>query len=108
MDWYSKESYCKDLPTMPDPKIGIILVTGASGYIGGRLVPELIERGYRVRVMVRKYSEEQTDRWPDAEVVIADALNVEQLKWALKDVAVAYYFIHSMMKGTKEFCRGRY
>lgn len=103
MDWYSQESFCKDLPTSPDPNIGIILVTGASGYIGGRLVPELIERGYRVRVMVRKYSEEQTDRWPEAEVVIADSLNVEQLRWALKDVAVAYYFIHSMMKGTKEF-----
>lgn len=103
MDWYSQESYCKDLPTKPVPEIGIVLVTGASGYIGGRLVPELIERGYRVRVMVRKYSEEQTDRWPEAEVVIADSLNVEQMKWALKDVAVAYYFIHSMMKGTKEF-----
>ena len=103
MDWYSQESFCKDLPTTPVPEIGIVLVSGAGGYIGGRLVPELIERGYRVRVMVRKYSEEQTERWPEAEVVIADALNVDQLRWVLKDVSVAYYLIHSMLIGRKEF-----
>ena len=103
MDWYSQESFCKDLPSSPVPEIGIVLVSGAGGYIGGRLVPELIERGYRVRVMVRKYSEEQTVRWPEAEVVIADALNVDQLRWVLKDVSVAYYLIHSMLIGRKEF-----
>jgi uncharacterized protein YbjT (DUF2867 family) len=103
MDWYSQESFCKDLPTIPVPKTGIVLVTGAGGYIGGRLVPELIERGYRVRIMVRKYSEEQTERWPDAEVVIADALNIEQLRWVLKDVSVAYYLIHSMLIGKRDF-----
>jgi len=103
MDWYSKESYCKDLPTAPVSDIGIILVTGAAGYIGGRLVPELIERGYRVRVMVRMYSDEYLERWPEAEVVIADALNVDQLKWALKDVSVAYYLIHSMLIGKRDF-----
>ncbi len=101
MDWYSQENYCKDLPSSPVPDIGIVLVSGAAGYIGGRLVPELIERGYRVRVMVRKYSEEQTERWPGAEIVIADALNVEQLRWVLKDVSVAYYLIHSMLIGKK-------
>jgi len=103
MDWYSKESYCKDLPSAPVPDIGIILVTGGAGYIGGRLVPELIERGYRVRVMVRKYSDEYVDRWPEAEVVIADALDVGQLKWALKDVSVAFYLIHSMLIGKRDF-----
>ena len=105
MDWYSKESYCKDLPSAPVSDIGIILVTGAAGYIGGRLVPELIERGYRVRVMVRKYSDEYVDRWPEAEVVIADALNVGQLKWAMKDVSVAYYLIHSMLIGKRDFAK---
>jgi uncharacterized protein YbjT (DUF2867 family) len=105
MDWYSKESYCKDLPSAPVTDIGIILVTGGAGYIGGRLVPELIERGYRVRVMVRKYSDEYIDRWPGAEVVIADALDVGQLKWALKDVSVAYYLIHSMLIGKRDFAQ---
>lgn len=103
MDWFSQESFCKDLPTSPVPEIGIVLVSGAAGYIGGRLVPELIERGYRVRVMVRSYSEEYLERWPEAEVVIADALNVGQLKWALKDVSVAYYLIHSMLIGKRDF-----
>ena len=93
------------MPTTPVPDIGIVLVTGAAGYIGGRLVPELIERGYRVRIMVRVYSDEYLERWPEAEVVVADALNVVQLKKALKDVTVAYYLIHSMLIGKKDFAR---
>ncbi len=66
MDWYSKELVCHDLPTKPRPELGIILVTGATGYIGGRLVPELKARGYRVRIMVRSFSPEHAERWPDA------------------------------------------
>ena len=97
MDWYSQESYCKDLPTKPIPETGIILVSGATGYIGGRLVPELIERGYKVRVMVRSYSEEYFERWPDAEIIVADALKPGLLRKALKGVSVAYYLIHSML-----------
>ena len=48
--------YTADLPTTPDPSIGTVLVTGASGYIGGRLIPELLSRGYRVRIMVRGWA----------------------------------------------------
>jgi len=44
--------FCHDLPTKFQPDTGKILVTGASGYIGGRLVPDLMARGYSVRVMV--------------------------------------------------------
>jgi hypothetical protein len=44
---------CHDLPSKPLPHVGTILVTGASGYVGGRLIPELLARGYKVRVMVR-------------------------------------------------------
>jgi len=95
--------YCKDLPTTPVPELGKVLVTGATGYIGGRLVPELIERGYKVRVMVRSYSTEYPERWPGAEVIVADALNVDQLRRALKDVSVAYYLIHSMLVARKRF-----
>ncbi len=47
---------------------------GPSGYIGGRLVPELLARGYQVRAMVRAASPEHKTRWPDAEIVVADAL----------------------------------
>jgi uncharacterized protein YbjT (DUF2867 family) len=103
MDWYAEEFFCHDLPTKPRPDIGTILVTGATGYIGGRLVPELQERGYRVRIMVRGSSPEHADRWPDAEIVVADSLNVGDLKKALEGVSVAYYLIHSMLLGKKEF-----
>lgn len=95
--------YCNDLPSAPVKDLGRVLVTGATGYIGGRLVPELIERGYKVRVMVRSYSTEYSDRWPGAEVIVADALNVDQLRTALKDVSVAYYLIHSMLVARKRF-----
>ena len=51
------KSLCKDIPSSPLKGAGTILVTGASGYIGRRLVPELIERGYKVRILVRSYPE---------------------------------------------------
>ncbi|MCK4855609.1 MAG: NAD(P)H-binding protein, partial [Bacteroidales bacterium] len=62
--------------------MGIVLITGATGYIGGRLVPELLARGYRVRIMVRGFSPEHKERWPDAEICVADAVNVGDLKKA--------------------------
>lgn len=95
--------YCNDLPSKPNPGMGTVLVTGGTGYIGGRLVPELLARGYRVRVMVRVPSPEYEDRWPKAEVVVADASNVASLSAALKGVHTAYYLIHSLLLGPREF-----
>ena len=94
---------CNDLPTLPRPERGLILVTGATGYIGGRLVPELLARKYRVRVMVRSYSEDYKNRWPGAEVIEADALDPDTLMLALKGVDSAYYLIHSLLLGQKRF-----
>ncbi len=94
---------CRDLPTRYNPLIGKILVTGASGYIGGRLVPELIARGYKVRVMVRAISPEYSALWPNAEIVVADALDLGRLRIALEDIDAAYYLIHSLRLGPKEF-----
>ncbi|MBT8042520.1 MAG: NAD(P)H-binding protein, partial [Pontiella sp.] len=82
---------CTDLPTRPRPEIGTVLVAGATGYIGGRLVPELIGRGYAVRVMVRAESSEHAERWPEAEIVVADALDQEEVLQALDGVHTAYY-----------------
>ena len=65
---------CNDLPAQPWSDVGTVLVAGATGYIGGRLVPELLNRGYRLRVMVRAESPEHRERWPDIDVVVADAL----------------------------------
>jgi len=95
--------FCHDLPSQPQPDMGRILVTGATGYIGGRLVPELLARGYRVRVMVRAASEEGPERWPGAEVVVADALDADSLRGALQGIHAAYYLIHSLLLGQEEF-----
>ena len=103
MMWNSADLFCNDLPTRPLPELGKILVTGATGYIGGRLVPELLERGYQVRVMVRKESPELTELWPEAELVVADALDIDSLTRALDGIHAAYYLIHSLLLGREKF-----
>jgi uncharacterized protein YbjT (DUF2867 family) len=99
----SPDQYCRDLETTPNPQIGKILVTGATGYVGGRLVPELLDRGYDVRVMVRAYSPEIEKRWQGVEVVTGDALDPKSLIAALQGVDTAYYLIHSLLFGPKHF-----
>ena len=78
------------------------LVTGASGYIGGRLVPELVQAGHQVRVMAR-HPEGLRDRpWAGSvETVRADASDPASLVSALQGVDVAYYLIHAL--GTDGF-----
>jgi len=79
------------------------LVTGASGYIGSRLVPELLARGWSVRVLTRKASSVRGRTWFDqVEVVEGDAGDLTVLEPALAGVDVAYYLLHSM-DGTKDF-----
>lgn len=78
----------------------LILVTGATGYIGGRLVPRLLELGYSVRCLVRDASRLQGRPWFDkVEIITGDVLNPDSLQPAMKDVSVAYYLIHSMGSG---------
>lgn len=95
--------FCTILPSRPIVSMGKILVTGASGYIGGRLVPELLARGYQVRVMVRGDPDVYKDLWPQAEVAVADALNKESLLAAFEGIETIYYLIHSLYLGPKEF-----
>jgi len=98
-----EERFNHDLPFQSQPEIGKVLVTGASGYIGGRLVTELLARGYHVRAMVRAVSPVYEVRWPAAEIVVADALQPESLRKALQDVHTAYYLIHSLLLGPEAF-----
>ncbi|MDZ7681829.1 MAG: NAD(P)H-binding protein [Fodinibius sp.] len=81
------------------------LVTGVTGYIGGRLVPKLLEKGYNVRVLARDAGRLQGRRWIDnVEVVEADVLKPETLGDALEGIDIAYYLIHSMSgKGDSNF-----
>ncbi|MBN2130424.1 MAG: SDR family oxidoreductase [Sedimentisphaerales bacterium] len=77
-----------------------VLVTGATGYIGGRLVPRLLERGYPVRVLARDRARVSGCSWSSrVEVVRGDPLRPETLEPALGGVATAFYFIHSMTSG---------
>lgn len=83
----------------------LILVTGATGYVGGRLVPRLLAEGYRVRCMVRDPNRLDARRWGGVEVVRGDILDLDSLQRALRGVTDAYYLIHSMIQGTQEFAR---
>lgn len=75
----------------------LVLVTGATGYIGGRLVPRLLEAGYRVRCLVRDARRLEGRSWTDeVEVVEGDALRPETLPPAMEGVWATYYLIHSL------------
>jgi uncharacterized protein YbjT (DUF2867 family) len=75
----------------------LCLVTGATGYIGGRLVPELLAAGYRVRVMARRPESLRDHPWAgDVEIVQADASDQSSLAGAMDGVDVAYYLIHAL------------
>jgi uncharacterized protein YbjT (DUF2867 family) len=85
----------------PAPVRRRILVTGATGYVGGRLVPHLLGHGYRVRCLVRDVGRLQGREWADAvEVATGDVLRPETLTAALSGVEVAYYLVHSMARGS--------
>jgi len=78
-----------------------ILVTGATGYIGGRLVPRLLEEGYRVRVLVRDPARLQGRSWLESvELDQGDAFKRETVQKSMQAAEVAYYFIHSLYAGS--------
>jgi uncharacterized protein YbjT (DUF2867 family) len=95
-DMTSLPSYNRRI--MTDSKV--ILVSGATGYVGGRLVPKLLEAGYRVRCLVRDPSRLQGRAWLNkVEVVKGDGLSTDELACAMSGVSTAYYLIHGKQGG---------
>jgi uncharacterized protein YbjT (DUF2867 family) len=83
--------------TGPGPRC---LVTGATGYIGGRLVPELLAAGHRVRCLARSPGRLRDHPWAqDVEVVAGDVTDADSVARAMEGVDVAYYLVHALGTG---------
>lgn len=74
-----------------------VLVTGATGYVGGRLVPELLETGHEVVCLARTPAKLASRPWlDDVEVVEADVRDTDAVAAAMDGCSAAYYLVHSM------------
>ena len=84
---------------------GPVLLTGATGYVGGRLVPRLLEAGFRVRCLARSAPKLSARPWsthPWVEIVEADLADAEATASAMAGCFAAYYLVHSMIStGTR-------
>ncbi len=90
--------------TAPTPPT--VFVTGATGYIGGRLAPRLIQRGYRVRCLARSAEKLRARPWAGhehVEIIEGDASNKDRLTDAMRGCIAAYYLIHSMDTAGPEY-----
>ena len=78
-----------------------VLVTGATGYIGGHLIPRLLDEGYQVRAFVRNPQKLENYNWRKRiQIAVGDLLLPETLESTMANVDAAYYFIHSMTGGS--------
>jgi uncharacterized protein YbjT (DUF2867 family) len=83
-------------------------VTGVTGYVGGRLVPELLDAGFAVRALTRNPARLAGRQWADdVEAVEADVSDLETTRAALDGADVAYYLVHSLGTGRTFEARDR-
>jgi uncharacterized protein YbjT (DUF2867 family) len=80
----------------------LILLTGGSGYVGGRLIPLLEKQGVRLRCLARSPEKMRSRVQPGTEIVQGDVLDPASLDRALQGVHTAYYLVH-LMSGSKDF-----
>ncbi len=87
----------RDAPFQP-----LVLLTGASGYVGGRLLPRLEHEPVRVRCLVRNPDKLRDRAAQSTELAQGDVLDFPSLEKALQGVHTAYYLVH-LMSGSKDF-----
>ena len=83
-----------------------VLVTGATGYIGGRLIPRLLAAGYRVRAMGRSLEKMACRPWashPGIELFRGDVLEAGSVDRACAGCEAAYYLVHSMIARDRDY-----
>ena len=83
-----------------------ILVTGATGYIGARLIPRLLQEGYAVRALARTPLKIGSRPWsghPNLEIIRGDVLDLESLTDACSGCSAVFYLVHSMNRLNNDF-----
>ena len=82
-----------------------VLVLGATGYVGGRLTPHLLDMGWRVRAVGRSQRKIEARSWgshPNLEIVVADALDTAALTEAMRGCRAVFYLVHSVRPGEND------
>jgi uncharacterized protein YbjT (DUF2867 family) len=85
-----------------------VAIAGATGYVGGRLVPRLLELGFSVRCLVRSPQKLTGRSWanhPNVEIEQVDLTNENGLAAHMRDCEAAYYLVHSMMSASEDYAR---
>ena len=77
----------------------LVLLTGATGYVGRHLLDTLLAEGHRIRCLVRRPDAVDEEIQRSAEVVAGDVLDSSSLDAAMEGVDTAYYLVHSMASG---------
>src|SRR5512146_1253622 len=83
-----------------------VLLTGASGYIGGRLAAALLKEGYSIRCLARSPQKIAGRPWasdPRVEVVQSDLSGFDQVMTAMRGCGPAYYLVHSTLASGKSY-----